>query len=101
MKKKVISIAMVVVLVISVCCLFACCAESSSENTNTQTAMKSSSTIIDDQPAPTDLSYSLERYNVIKKAYWVNGQREKLYRCPAKLKNHSDILFYFQAMVLW
>ena len=29
------------------------------------------------QPTPTDLNYSLERYNLIRRAYWVNGQREK------------------------
>lgn len=29
------------------------------------------------QSTPTDISFSLERYNLIKRAYWVNGQREK------------------------
>ena len=29
------------------------------------------------QPTPTDIDYSLERYNLIRRAYWVNGQREK------------------------
>lgn len=29
------------------------------------------------QSTPTDIEYSLERYNLIKRAYWVNGQREK------------------------
>ena len=29
------------------------------------------------QPTPDDIDYSLERYNLIKRAYWVNGQREK------------------------
>lgn len=29
------------------------------------------------QPTPSDIEYSLERYNLIKRAYWVNGQREK------------------------
>lgn len=29
------------------------------------------------QPTPTDINYSLERYNLIRRAYWVNGQREK------------------------
>lgn len=29
------------------------------------------------QPTPTDLDFSLERYNLIRRAYWVNGQREK------------------------
>lgn len=29
------------------------------------------------QKTPTDIDYSLERYNLIRRAYWVNGQREK------------------------
>jgi len=29
------------------------------------------------QPTPTDIDFSLERYNLTKRAYWVNGQREK------------------------
>lgn len=29
------------------------------------------------QRTPTDINYSLERYNLIRRAYWVNGQREK------------------------
>jgi len=29
------------------------------------------------QPTPTDVDYSLERYNLIRREYWVNGQREK------------------------
>ena len=29
------------------------------------------------QATPTDIDYSLERYNLIRRAYWVNGQREK------------------------
>lgn len=29
------------------------------------------------QQTPTDIDYSLERYNLTRRAYWVNGQREK------------------------
>lgn len=29
------------------------------------------------QPTPTDINFSLERYNLTRRAYWVNGQREK------------------------
>lgn len=29
------------------------------------------------QPTPTDISYSLERHNLIKRAYWINGEKEK------------------------
>ena len=33
--------------------------------------------LADAQPTPTDIDFSLERYNLTKRAYWVNGQREK------------------------
>ena len=33
--------------------------------------------LVTNQPTPTDIDYSLERYNLIRRAYWVNGQREK------------------------
>ena len=40
------------------------------------------------QPTPTDIEYSLERYNLIRRAYWVNGRREKANAlpCPITLK---------------
>jgi len=37
------------------------------------------------QPTPTDISYSLERYNLIRRAYWVNGQREKAVTLPCPI----------------
>lgn len=38
------------------------------------------------QQTPTDIDYSLERYNLIRRAYWVNGQREKALsvECPVQ-----------------
>lgn len=29
------------------------------------------------QPTPTDIQYSLERYNLIRRAYWVNGMKDR------------------------
>lgn len=37
------------------------------------------------QNTPTDIDYSLERYNLIKRAYWVNGQREKARMLPCPI----------------
>jgi hypothetical protein len=37
------------------------------------------------QPTPTDLEYSLERYNLIRRAYWVNGQQEKARNLPCEI----------------
>ena len=34
------------------------------------------------QPTPTDIQYSLERYNLIRRAYWVNGMKEKALAVP-------------------
>lgn len=34
-------------------------------------------TLSQSQQTPTDVDYSLERYNLIRRTYWVNGQREK------------------------
>lgn len=38
------------------------------------------------QATPVDIEYSLERYNLIKRAYWVNGQREKALALPSAVK---------------
>lgn len=38
------------------------------------------------QPTPTDIEYSLERYNLSKRAYWVNGQREKANALPCPVE---------------
>lgn len=46
----------------------------SSDIANTQAV---ANTLVKSQSTPTDIDYSLERYNLIRRAYWVNGQREK------------------------
>lgn len=40
----------------------------------------------ENQPTPTDIDYSLERFNLIRRAYWVNGQHEKsrAVECPVE-----------------
>ena len=38
------------------------------------------------QPTPTDIEYSLERYNLIRRAYWVNGMREKANALPCPIE---------------
>ena len=39
------------------------------------------------QPTPTDLEYSLERYNLIRRAYWINGQRERARMLPSPVRD--------------
>ncbi len=60
------------------------------EKTNTQKDISAQNQVANDmaqnQPTPTDIEYSLERYNLIRRAYWVNGEREKalLLPCPVQ-----------------
>ena len=70
MKKKILGVLLVAVMAIG---LVGCDYEPSDEEKTIQVA----ETLKDNQATPTDISYSLERYNLIRRAYWVNGQREK------------------------
>lgn len=44
---------------------------------NTADTQRITEKLTSSQKTPTDIDYSLERYNLIRRAYWVNGQREK------------------------
>ena len=49
----------------------------------------------ENQPTPTDISYSLERYNLIRRAYWVNGQREKANMLPCEIEKPLGYIVLF------
>ena len=74
--KKNKKIIILIILFISVLILTGC-----SEITETSKDIKQTISIGDkltkNQPTPTDIDYSLERYNLIRRSYWVNGQRER------------------------
>ena len=57
------------------------CSEETLQTSGTKADTNATKQIADSlssrQPTPTDIEYSLERYNLIRRAYWVNGQREK------------------------
>ncbi len=74
--KKFIRIAAVVCALCIILCLAGCSEPSGSymDNINTK---ENANRLQDNQPTPTDIEYSLERYNLTRRAYWVNGQREK------------------------
>lgn len=51
--------------------------ETSSTSKDVKSTLDIGNELAKNQPTPTDINYSLERYNLIRRAYWVNGQREK------------------------
>lgn len=75
--KRIISIALIVLTLMIV--LVGC--ELDSNTTGSYNDIENTKNIANQlqtrQATPTDIEYSLERYNLIRRAYWVNGQREK------------------------
>lgn len=63
-----------------------------SDSMNTRAA---ASTLQENQPTPTDIDYSLERYNLIRRAYWVNGQREKAIQLPCQIEKPLGYIVLF------
>lgn len=77
-----------IVLVLSlmlVCAIFVGCEENHSSADSERTLVIAEK-LQDSQPTPTDINYSLERYNLIRRAYWVNGQREKANALPCSVE---------------
>lgn len=79
--KKILSVTLIMVLLVS---LLGCTVESGTQ-TDTQKQLSVSKNLEINQPTPTDIDYSLERYNLTRRAYWVNGQREKARTLPCQI----------------
>ena len=95
MKTKII-ICLVAALLICAC--FVSCDSSYQPDGSTQDKMnqkEAANEIQANQPTPTDLEYSLERYNLIRRAYWVNGQREKAMSLPCEIQRPLGYIILF------
>lgn len=64
---------------------FTGCDEISASRQDVNATLNTGSKLASSQPTPTDIDYSLERYNLIRRAYWVNGQREKAITLPCSV----------------
>lgn len=82
-KAKIISIVMAI---ICICTILSGC--DGTKSAGTRQNIRDTQTVTDNltisQQTPTDIEYSLERYNLIRRAYWVNGMEEKArnLECP-------------------
>lgn len=81
-------VCLVVVLCLVCACLMGCEFEEDiayGSEVDTEKTQAVADKMAHNQPTPTDIDYSLERYNLIKRAYWVNGQREKANALPCAI----------------
>ena len=64
-------------MIIGLVLLTGCADTVSSTKKDINSTLNIGNDLAQNQPTPTDINYSLERYNLIRRTYWVNGQREK------------------------
>lgn len=82
--KKIVSILLLVA--ITLCMLAGCDSDYQEQTSDVEKQQSITKDLQQSQPTPTDIDYSLERYNLIRRAYWVNGQREKALSLPCPVE---------------
>ena len=89
--KKILALCLVVVMAVGMVGCF--------EETNTQSNINDTMTVTEkmtgNQKTPTDIDWSLERFNLIKRAYWVNGQRQKADAVPCPVDRPIGYIVLF------
>ena len=99
--KKILGLIMVIIIVLSISLVFAGCAEEISGTAqDTKNTMDNANTLQYNQPTPTDIDYSLERYNLIRRTYWVNGNREKANSLPCEIEKPLGYIVLFSGNVV-
>lgn len=91
MKKLIAIISLIVILVM----MFVGCDTMSGSEQDVSQTIKNANKLQTNQPTPTDIDYSLERYNLIRRAYWVNGQREKANTLPCAVQKPLGYIVLF------
>ena len=90
------AILIIVVMALAVVMLSGCeLSAESSTSMDKQATIAIANNLSGNQPTPTDIDYSLERYNLIRRTYWVNGMRERAnaVTCPVKKPLGYIVLF--------
>lgn len=87
---------LIALLTVTACgCLDETTASTSGSKADINNTIGAANTLQANQPTPTDIEYSLERYNLIRRAYWVNGQREKANALPCEIEKPLGYIVLF------
>ena len=87
MKKVIGLVSLVALLVVVPLMMVGCEYQASGSQIDRAATLEVANELSVNQPTPTDIDYSLERENLIRRAYWVNGQREKALNYPTAIPN--------------
>lgn len=86
-----------IIIGLVVCLLLTGCYQSSATDKDIDKQIDIGNKLSQNQPTPTDIEYSLERYNLIRRAYWVNGQREKAINYPCEITKPLGYIVLFSS----
>ena len=88
-------LSLIIALMLLAGSLVGCGVETAEAKTDVEKQQEVAKNLAENQPTPTDIDYSLERYNLIKRAYWVNGQREKANTLPCEVEKPLGYVVLF------
>lgn len=74
--------------------------EDAGSRQDTANTIRNANKLQENQPTPTDIDYSLERYNLMRRTYWVNGQREKANSLPCEIEKPLGYIVLFSGNVV-
>ena len=94
--KKILAITLVLMMALV---LFAGCGQDG-RTQDVDNTLETADRLQRNQPTPTDIEQSLERYNLIRRAYWVNGQREKANALPCEVQKPLGYIVLFSGNTL-
>jgi len=96
MKRKIfVAILALTMLLVVMTCFASCESTYTGSDADISETSKVASNLQSNQPTPKDIDYSLERYNLIRRAYWVNGQREKANALPCAVEKPLGYIVLF------
>ena len=80
--KRAITVILLIAIAIMSLGNTGCEAEQTGQQAEATRTTEVGNTLMENQLTPTDIERSLERHNLIKRAYWVNGQRDRARNLP-------------------
>lgn len=89
--KKIVTLFITAIIILT---MLASCEVSGSQQ-DMLNQIEAANDLQSNQSTPTDIDYSLERYNLIRRTYWVNGQREKANALPCEIEKPLGYIVLF------
>lgn len=84
-----------VILVLMLLLISLCSCEASGSRQDVINISDLANRLQENQPTPNDIEYSLERYNLIRRTYWVNGMRERAINLPCEIERPLGYIVLF------